>query len=139
MSDVRRALEETEAIRGQVARATQFRGYGPATLAATGVLAIVAAITQAALVSDATRQPTVYLELWLDTAALSLTLIGLETIFRVRRVHSTLSLPMLRSAGAEFLPAIVAGLLLTIVIARDSANNLYVDSSRTISPVSARN
>jgi hypothetical protein len=126
MSDVRRALEEIEAIRGQVARATQFRGYGPVTLAATGVLAIVAAVTQAALVSDAARQPAAYLGLWVGTAALSLMLIGLETVFRVRRVHSTLSIPMLRSAGAEFLPAIVAGLLLTVVIARDSANNLWM-------------
>ena len=33
---------------------------------------------------------------------------------------------MLRSAGEEFLPTIVAGLLLTVVIARDSANAVWM-------------
>jgi hypothetical protein len=126
MRDLHRAMAEIEAIRGQVARVTQFRGYGPMTLAATGALAVIAAITQAALIGDPTHQPSTYLKLWVGTAALSLMLISVETASRVRRVHSTLSLPMLRSAGEEFLPAIVAGLLLTVVIARDSANNLWM-------------
>jgi hypothetical protein len=126
MSDLRNALAEIEAIRNQVARATQFRGYGPITLAATGVLAVIAAITQTALSIDPAHEPIAYLKLWVGTAALSLMLISMETVSRARRVHSTLSLPMLRSAGEEFLPAIVAGLLLTIVIARESATNLWM-------------
>jgi hypothetical protein len=126
MSDLRRALAEIEAIRGQVARTTQFRGYGPVTLAATGVLAIVAAAVQPALMSDPQHQSGAYLKLWVGTAALSLVLISLETLSRARRVHSSLSLPMLRSAGAGFLPAIVAGLLLTVAIGRDSANNTWM-------------
>lgn len=126
MSDLHRALAEIELIRGQVARATQFRGYGPATLAGTGVLAIVAAVTQATLVSDPSRHPAVYLDLWIVTAALSLALISVEAVSRARRAHSALALPMLRSAGEEFLPAIVAGLLLTVVIARDSAQNVWM-------------
>lgn len=126
MSDVRRALAEIEAIRGQVARATQFRGYGPATLALTGGLAVIAAVAQAALVSDPSGQPDSYLTLWVGTAILSLVLISLETVSRARRAHSTLSLSMLRSAGEEFLPALVAGALLTAVIARDSPGNLWM-------------
>jgi hypothetical protein len=126
MSDLRRALAEIEAIRGQVARTTQFRGYGPVTLAATGVLAIVAAAMQPALMNDPQHQSGAYLKLWVGTAALSFVLISLETLSRARRVHSSLSLPMLRSAGAGFLPAILAGLLLTVVIGRDSANNTWM-------------
>jgi len=126
MSDLRRALAEIEAIRGQVARATEFRGYGPATLAATGVLAAIAAALQAAMLGDPALRTAAYLTLWVGTAALSLALISVETIFRARRTHSALALPMLRSAGAEFLPAIVAGLLLTVVIARDSARAVWM-------------
>ncbi|MBW4051494.1 MAG: hypothetical protein HIU85_08540 [Proteobacteria bacterium] len=126
MSDVRRALAQIEAIRGQVARATQFRGYGPATLAATGVLAVMAAAAQAALVSDPREQIASYLSLWVGTAIVSLALISLETISRARRAHPTLSLPMLRSAGEEFLPALVAGSLLTVVIARGSAGDVWM-------------
>lgn len=126
MRDLRRALAEIEAIRGQVARATQFRGYGPATLAGTGVLAGIAAVAQAALISNPGDEPAAYLRLWVGTAAMSLVLISLEAISRARRAHSTLTLPMLRSAGEEFLPAIAAGTLLTIVIARGAANNLWM-------------
>ena len=43
MDDLKKALGDISSIRRQVARATEFRGYGPATLAATGVLAILAA------------------------------------------------------------------------------------------------
>jgi len=126
MKDLHRALAEIELIRGQVARATQFRGYGPATLAGTGVLALIAAVMQAVFVNDPSRDPAAYLKLWVATAALSLSIISAEAISRARRAHSSLALPMLRSAGEEFLPAIVAGLLLTVVIARDSAQNVWM-------------
>ena len=126
MRDLRQALAEIELIRGQVARATQFRGYGPATLAGTGMLAIAAAFAQAALVGDPSRHADAYLKLWVATAALSLTLISVEAISRSRRAHSALALPMLRSAGQEFLPAIVAGLLLTVVIARAAPQSVWM-------------
>jgi hypothetical protein len=126
MSDLRRALAEIEAIRGQVARATQFRGYGPATLAATGLLAAIAAVTQAVYIPDAAANPGAYLRLWVGTATVSFALIVLEAISRARRAHSTLSLPMLRCAGEEFLPALAAGALLTIVMARGPAADLWL-------------
>ena len=81
---------------------------------------------QGELVNDPSRYPAAYLKLWVATAALSLALISVEAISRTRRAHSALALPMLRSAGEEFLPAIVAGLLLTVVIARDSAQNVWM-------------
>ena len=40
MSELHNALGDIGSIRRQVASATQFRGYGPVTLAATGVLAL---------------------------------------------------------------------------------------------------
>lgn len=126
MKDLHRALAEIELIRGQVARATQFRGYGPATLAGTGVLAIIAAVTQAGLVNNPSRHPAAYLTLWVATAALSLALISMEAISRARRAHSMLAVPMLRSAGEEFFPAIVAGLLITVVISHDSAQSVWM-------------
>ena len=39
MNDLNKALGDISSIRRQVARSTEFRGYGPATLAATGVFA----------------------------------------------------------------------------------------------------
>jgi hypothetical protein len=124
--ELHKALAEIEAIREQVARTTQFRGYGPVTLAGTGVLAALAAAAQAAWINDPTHRPAPYLLLWVTTAATSLALISVETFFRARRAHSTLAPTMLRSAGEEFLPAIVAGLMLTVVIARDSPQNAWM-------------
>ncbi len=124
--DLRRALAEIEAIRGQVARATQFRGYSPLALAGTGAFAALAAIMQTTLVGDPAVHPGAYLTLWVGTAALCLALISIEAFSRARRTHSALALPMLRSAGGEFLPAIVAGLLLTVVIARDATHALWM-------------
>ena len=39
MSELQKALSEISAIRGHLARGAEFRGYGPSTLAATGLLA----------------------------------------------------------------------------------------------------
>ena len=47
MSDLNKALHDITTIRRDLARSTQFRGYGPATLATTGILAILAAAAQA--------------------------------------------------------------------------------------------
>jgi len=47
MTELRQALAEIRAIRTQVARGTQFRGYGPRSIAASGVLAFAVAAVQA--------------------------------------------------------------------------------------------
>ena len=56
MLDLHKALADIESIRSQVARGTQFRGYGPATVALTGVLAIVAAGIQSVWLDCTCRQ-----------------------------------------------------------------------------------
>jgi len=40
MNDLNKALGDISSIRRQVAHSTEFRGYGPATLASTGLLAV---------------------------------------------------------------------------------------------------
>ena len=47
MKDLDRALSDITAIRSQLARGTEFRGYGPVTVATTGLLALLAAALQA--------------------------------------------------------------------------------------------
>ena len=43
MKELQRALSEIQCIRSQVARGTEFRGYGPASIALSGVLALLGA------------------------------------------------------------------------------------------------
>jgi hypothetical protein len=99
-----------------MARSTQFRGYGPATLAATGVFALCAAAAQAAWVPEPVARMRRYLGIWLVTAIVSAALTGAQMYTRTRRMHSGLSDEMIRLAVEQFLPALGAGVLVTWVL-----------------------
>jgi len=118
MNDLNKALGEISSIRRQVARSTEFRGYGPATLALTGVLAVVAAAAQGWRVPDPAHHLRGYLAIWVSTALVASTLAGVEVLRRTKRVHSGISDEMIRMAVEQFLPSAAAGLLITIVVLR---------------------
>ena len=126
MDDLNRALEQIGSIRRQVARSTEFRGYGPATLAATGVFAILAAALQVRRAPDAAHHIPVYLGIWICTAVLSATLIGIHTYLRARRVHSGMADEMLRIAVEQFLPSAAAGALITYVLVHYAPASLWM-------------
>lgn len=126
MPDVREALSEIRSIRGHMARYTEFRGYGPLTLAATGVLALAIACLQKLWAVDLELEPARFLAMWIGAAAVALTAIGIETFARARRIHSSLAMQMLHAALEQFLPAIVAGILLTAVVARAAPQSLWM-------------
>jgi hypothetical protein len=126
MSDVREALSEIQSIRGHMARYTEFRGYGPVTLAVTGVLAIVIAAVQKRWAIDLELEPARFLAMWIGAATAALTVTGIETCARARRIHSALAMQMLHAALEQFLPAIVAGILLTVVLARAAPQSLWM-------------
>jgi hypothetical protein len=118
MTELRQALDDINAIRSQVARGTQFRGYGPVSVASSGVLALAVAAAQSRWLQSSEHDLRVFLLVWISTAALAVSLSALETVFRVRRVHSGLALEMIQAAAEQFLPCIVVGLLLTVVLMR---------------------
>jgi hypothetical protein len=124
VADLYKALAQIHAIRGQVARGTEFRGYGPETVAATAVLAAAAALIQAVAVKNPLGNLLGYLTLWIATAAVAVLVTGLHTILRTRRVHSGLARQMILSAAESFAPAIVAGALVTWVLARSAPREL---------------
>ena len=126
MSDLHRALGDIGRIRRQVAGSTQFRGYGPAALGATGAFALLAAWAQAVWMPDAAHHVLGYLRLWGGVAVLSMALTGERMYTRSRRMHSGLSNEMIRMAVEQFLPAIGAGLLVTVVLARYRADECWM-------------
>ena len=125
MRDLDKALADITAIRTQMARGTEFRGYGPMTLAATGVLAIIAALLQSLWLPEPANIWG-YLALWVATAAISMALIGTEMVARTRRIHSGLADEMIQAATEQFVPAGVAGALLTFVIYRFAPQSLWM-------------
>jgi hypothetical protein len=127
MKELQRALSEIHSIRSQVARGTEFRGYGPASIAVSGILALLVAAAQTQFMSKSEQSDlAIWLSVWVGTAAVSLLLTGVETFTRARRVHTGLAREMVESAVAQFLPAIMVGLLLTVVLVRVAARECWM-------------
>ena len=126
MHDLERALTDIQAVRSQIARGTQFRGYGPVAFAATGILALTAAVLQAIFIEDPRAETAAYLMLWIVTAMLSTFIIGIDVLTRSRRIHSGLANEMVQAAAEQLLPSLVAGVLLTFVLARFAPQSLWM-------------
>jgi hypothetical protein len=126
MTDIHKALGDISSIRRQVAQSTQFRGYGPATLAATGMMAFVAALAQGAWLPDPAHHIPAYMSIWIATALLSAVLTGVQMYTRSRRIHSGLSSEMIRMAVEQFLPAAGTGLLVAVTLAHFTPADLWM-------------
>jgi len=110
------ALARISEIRVQMARTCVFRGYRSVPIALSGGLAFLAGAIQKAVVADPAAHPIPWLELWVGTAVLSVALCAFEMVVRHTRSPSVLERERIRLAVGQFLPAIVAGGLLTVVI-----------------------
>jgi hypothetical protein len=126
MRDLDKALADITAMRAQMARGTEFQGYGPITVAATGVLALLAAGAQAILIPEPAAHVFSYLALWVATAAVSVILIAIEMVARSQRIHTGLADEMIHGATEQFIPAGVAGTLLTVVLYRVDPEILWM-------------
>src|SRR6266446_6102203 len=112
MRDLDKALADIFVIRSQIAAGTAFRGYGPATVAATGGLALATALIQFWWLDDPTSHPLTFFSGWTATAFVSGAIIWIEMQARSRRHHSGLADAMIHQAIEQFLPAAVAAALL---------------------------
>ena len=121
MTELRQALAEIRAIRTQVARGTQFRGYGPRSIAVSGLLAIAVAAGEASRPVVGPHDVSAFLAVWVAVAVVSVVLSAWETVTRARRVHDGFAKEMTHAAVEQFLPAIVAGVLLTVVLVNAAA------------------
>jgi hypothetical protein len=116
MQDLDKALAEIGAIRTQLARGETFHGLGPTAFAATGVLALLVALGEARWMPDPGPHAVSFLTVWIAVAAISASVIGVEMVGRSRRMHSQLADEMIVAAVLQFLPAGVAGVLITAVL-----------------------
>ena len=126
MRDLDKALADIFAIRSQIAAGTAFRGYGPATVAATGGVALLTAILQFLWLDDPTDRPIAFFAGWVAAALLSAALIWIEMQARSRRHHSGLADAMIRQAVEQFLPAGVASVLLASLLWKFAPETLWM-------------
>jgi len=102
MTELRQALDDISAIRTQVARGTQFRGYGPLSVASSGVLALLVAGGESRWMAGSNYGLKVIFER-LDSNSRGVGVpVGARTIFRARRVHSGLAMEMIQAAVEQF-------------------------------------
>ena len=121
--ELREALTQISEIRLQMARTEVFRGFRAAPAAFSGLLAIAAASCQALWIRDPIADIRSYLVLWVTAAVLSAVAAGAAMAIRNRRSSSPLKRQVTWLAVEQFIPAIIAGALVTAVLvtyARDS-------------------
>jgi hypothetical protein len=116
MTDLNRALLDIRNIRRQVAQTTEFHGYGPLTLSATAIFALLAGVTQSYWLPNPAGHPGQYIALWLTTGIVSAALIATQMFTRANRLHSGMADDMVRMAVAQFLPAAAAGVIIPFVL-----------------------
>ena len=124
--DLDEALTQISAIRSQMARTTIFRGYGPATVGVTAVLAVAAAGVQAMWIEQPMRALPTYLVLWTATAVVSAGLVLADMVTRTRAAHGDLATEMLWTAIEQFVPAAVIGGLVTLLLQSISPESAWL-------------
>jgi len=122
----RDALLQIGEIRRQLARSETFRGYRSATVGFSGLLALAGAAAQAIWISSPNRDVGAYLALWIVVAAVSLGVVAAELAIHCRRSASPLRTRLTLLAAEQFLPAVIAGGLLTFALIRVSPAHLWM-------------
>lgn len=126
MRELQQALADINAIRSQVAWGTQFRGYGPRSTAASGLLALAVAAGMALWQRAHASNAELFLTVWIGTAVAAAAFSVLETISRSRRMHAGLWKQKIQMAVEHFLPAMVVGFLLTVVLGRVAPAEMWM-------------
>lgn len=114
--ELREALEGIDQIRHQIALSAEFKGYGAATVAASGLLAWIAAGLQHLLIADPVERFEAFLLIWTAAALTSVCLVATEMVWRARRHHAALAPGLVRAALGQILPAGIAGALVTVAL-----------------------
>ena len=123
--ELREALGQIAEIRQQMARTEVFRGYRSIPVAFSGALAWGVAIIQARWVPEPSRDVPGYLTLWVGAAVLGIAAAGVEMAIRTSR-SPRWSRDLTRQAVEQFLPCVVAGGLMTLVLARSAEEVIWM-------------
>jgi hypothetical protein len=114
--ELHEALSQISEIRRQMARTAVFRGYRSATAAFSGFVAVGTALAQSMLLESPRKDFSTYLVFWLVAALLSVAAAASEMVLRCRKSHSPLQKELTVQAAEQFVPCLVAGALLTLVM-----------------------
>ena len=118
------ALSQIGEIQRQMARTRTFRGYRSATTLLTGFIAIAAAVWQAGSIPAPGQRPVQFVYLWVGVAIASISIVAVEIALRYWR--SSLERELTVLAVEQFLPCIVTGGLLTLVLCEFAYSTIWM-------------
>ncbi|MDH3590914.1 MAG: hypothetical protein OER88_03495 [Planctomycetota bacterium] len=124
--ELRDALSQISEIRRRMADTQLYRGYRAFPTACSGVLALAAAVAQAVWLPDPASNVMTFTWLWVGVAAISFLMAGSEMLLHCRRVPSPWRTQATWLALEQFLPAVLAGALVTGVLAVYTPEVLYL-------------
>ncbi len=124
--ELRDALTQISEIRLQLARTEVFRGYRAMPVAFSGLLAFAAAGFQTVWIPDPTQEIFAYLTLWIGAALLSAIAAGVEMAVRAKNSASPWTREITWLAVEQFVPCLIAGGLLTVVLVRSAPEELWM-------------
>ena len=114
--ELHEALEQISAIRGHLVTAETFRGYRAVPAAATGVVALLAALAQPTLAGDPVVQPVWYVMLWVGAAVLCAAGVGAQMLHGYLNCASAHRRATTRIVVGQLLPSLTTGALLTWIL-----------------------
>jgi len=124
--ELREAISHIAEIRARVAATERFRGYRAVPVAISGVLAAIVALLQPRIIPTPSADLAGYIALWVATAILGLAAAGWGIWVRHRNGADRISRELTLLAVGQFAPCIIAGALVTIVIARHASDHASV-------------
>jgi len=116
--ELREALSQIAEIRTRIAEGERFRGYRAAPVAASGLVAVVAGLLQAKLLTEPAQDVAGYLTLWVGTAVVAALVAGSGIWLRFQSGVDRLAREMTWLAVGQFAPCLGAGALVTLVVVR---------------------
>jgi hypothetical protein len=124
--ELRQALAQVSEIREHLARTEVFRGYRSLTVGFSGLVGLAVAAVQASWLPQPTERVGAYLALWIGAAAINLAVVGVEIWSRARMARMALARRTTIFAVGQFLPALVVGGLLTLVIVTRARESVWM-------------
>lgn len=117
VTDITRALEQLDEIHGRLARADVYRGWRSLPVALSGLVGLAAAALFPYVVGDArSHSPRAWVLYWIGVALCALLVGCAHLMWRHVREESVAEQRRTHHVAAQFLPALSAALLLTIVL-----------------------
>jgi hypothetical protein len=124
--ELRQALAQVSEIREHLARAEVFRGYRSLTVGFAGLVGLTAAAVQASWLPNPAERLGAYLALWIGAAAINVAVVGIEIWCRARTARTELARHTTIFAVEQFMPSLIAGGLLTLVIALRASESAWM-------------